>query len=725
MNDLTEHESSELTVRDVLYSVFRHKGKVLAAALFSLGLIALLAIAGGRSYRSEAKLLVRIGRESVTLDPTAATGQTVQMHQSRENEVHSEIEILRSVSLAEGVVERLGVDAILGQGGAARPSIGALIGDGLERVGELAGQVTGEAPEPVIDAATTPDTSVPPDSDEGAAVEVAEATGPEAVVEESSSADADLMEEDLVVERQSPFSTYPQPEMGRSDLTKAIILVQKNLSIDVPKNSNIIKVSYKARTPERARAILSALIDLYLGHHIAVHQTRGSFEFFTAEEARERAELEALQAKMLELGDKTGVSAPAEQRSLLLTRIGELERQIDTARAALKASEARLTSFRELLATRGQITAQNARQIQLDAAIEEANKASLEAEIGGLRSRWRTAKGELGQFNEVAMDHGELARRIGIQEEQHRRAKQHLEQARIEQALEIQKISNISVVQEPSLPLKRAGMNKALLAVGSILGLVFALALPLLIDYINRTFRRPEDIEESLSVPALTSIPRLRGRRLAPVREVGGELVPLSSTPHAAREVEPGWTAPEEILTPLVRVYEELLRSSDPLHPPRVIAVTAAHRGEGATSVAANLAALLADQSAERVLLVDTRSLTQTGVNGTSAYRLSTVAAEGKSASTYQAKSLVDLVAQLRRDFSFVLFDVPPTLDAPIPAELLRLVDGVVLVVAAEGCRRHVVQRARDLLVESDARLFGAVLNKRLYPIPGWIYDSL
>src|SRR5262245_10376702 len=42
------------------------------------------------SYRSQAKLFLRLGRENVTLDPTAALGQTpaVALPATRENEVN-------------------------------------------------------------------------------------------------------------------------------------------------------------------------------------------------------------------------------------------------------------------------------------------------------------------------------------------------------------------------------------------------------------------------------------------------------------------------------------------------------------------------------------------------------------------------------------------------------------------------------------------------------------
>ncbi len=100
-------------VRDILWIVFRHKGK--AFTFFVLTMVATVSIIlwYPRRYRSEAKLFVRLGRETVALDPTATTGQRVALMESRDNEINSVVEMLKSRGLAEKVVDQLGPQAIL------------------------------------------------------------------------------------------------------------------------------------------------------------------------------------------------------------------------------------------------------------------------------------------------------------------------------------------------------------------------------------------------------------------------------------------------------------------------------------------------------------------------------------------------------------------------------------------------------------------------------------
>jgi Mrp family chromosome partitioning ATPase len=57
--------------------------------------------------------------------------------------------------------------------------------------------------------------------------------------------------------------------------------------------------------------------------------------------------------------------------------------------------------------------------------------------------------------------------------------------------------------------------------------------------------------------------------------------------------------------------------------------------------------------------------------------------------------------------------------------EFFRKVDGVVLVIEAERVRTPVIERAVDTLQDCGANVLGAVLNKRRFPIPRFLYKRL
>ena len=88
-----------------------------AAALVFIATLALAVLAMiflPRSYESEAMIFVKLGRETVSLDPTATTGSTMPVLESRDNEINSIRDMLYSRGIMERVVDRLGPDVVLG-----------------------------------------------------------------------------------------------------------------------------------------------------------------------------------------------------------------------------------------------------------------------------------------------------------------------------------------------------------------------------------------------------------------------------------------------------------------------------------------------------------------------------------------------------------------------------------------------------------------------------------
>src|SRR5437762_3211769 len=66
-----------------------------------------------RKYRSEAKLLVRMGRETITIDPTSTTGQFVAPAEARDAELHAVEELLASRAMAEKIIDQFGPEVVL------------------------------------------------------------------------------------------------------------------------------------------------------------------------------------------------------------------------------------------------------------------------------------------------------------------------------------------------------------------------------------------------------------------------------------------------------------------------------------------------------------------------------------------------------------------------------------------------------------------------------------
>jgi|GEM_PF-2129905 len=75
--------------------------------------------------------------------------------------------------------------------------------------------------------------------------------------------------------------------------------------------------------------------------------------------------------------------------------------------------------------------------------------------------------------------------------------------------------------------------------------------------------------------------------------------------------------------------------------------------------------------------------------------------------------------------YEFVLLDIPPILHYAEGLALSNLCDGIVFVVSAGRGRMEVVKEAKRLMERARVPILGAVLNRREYFIPDWIYKRL
>ena len=82
-------------------------------------------------------------------------------------------------------------------------------------------------------------------------------------------------------------------------------------------------------------------------------------------------------------------------------------------------------------------------------------------------------------------------------------------------------------------------------------------------------------------------------------------------------------------------------------------------------------------------------------------------------------------LSELRAEFDYVLLDVAALSEANDAVLLGCGADGVVLVIKANASRRESARKATQDLQTAKARVLGAVLNQRTFPIPQSIYNKL
>lgn len=80
---------------------------------------------------------------------------------------------------------------------------------------------------------------------------------------------------------------------------------------------------------------------------------------------------------------------------------------------------------------------------------------------------------------------------------------------------------------------------------------------------------------------------------------------------------------------------------------------------------------------------------------------------------------------ELRKEFDYILVDVPPLNQYTEAMSLAQIADGLVLIVEANSTRKESALKAIETLRSAHVEVLGAVLNKRTFPIPEFVYRRL
>ncbi|HEY5381566.1 MAG TPA: polysaccharide biosynthesis tyrosine autokinase [Acidobacteriaceae bacterium] len=302
---------------------------------------------------------------------------------------------------------------------------------------------------------------------------------------------------------------------------------------------------------------------------------------------------------------------------------------------------------------------------------------------------------------------------------------QRLQTARIEAGLESTEIDIVDRAVPPVLPSLRP--RSSMMLVDTLVMLALGLVVAFLLENLDTGIRTVAQIESISGLPSLALIPRIRrgaaegGAQTAVQRSLG--VIGNSMSQFAES----------------FRALRTSLLLSVAGREPKVILLTSATASEGKTTVAMNLACVLAQRDV-RVLLVDADLRRPTvhhrfSINGkiglSSVLTGSTTLEEAVQHVAEVPKldilvsgpvppfptemlgsdAMHQLLEHCRGIYTHIVLDSPPLLSITDSVVLSREADAVVLVVRQGKSNKHAVRRARDLLLRSGTKITGTVLN--------------
>jgi polysaccharide biosynthesis transport protein len=575
-----------------------------------------------------------------------------------------------------------------------------------------------------------------------------------------------------------------------SPVDRAVRYYQQKLEIKPITLSNSIEVTLRGEDPEQITKIVNTLLETYIDYHIEVYKAKGAQEFYARQADRFLASLQKAEKdlknfkKQWDIIDLTAqnennvkilqilrenlalVQAQIKERQ---TKVGEQARNLaQTGEIGAATKEFQTGILEELVRALGPLLAERERlslhyqkssgkyqaaDLQVKELLDKYRKQTgdilrgSQLDVEGLRSYARGILRDIDRIQDTSVSLSQrqveldrLTRDVKQLEKIYLLYLDKTEEARIEAQQDADRVSNVTVTdwaQVPSIPIFP---RKILMGVLSVfVGLIVGLAGASISYYVDHTVKIPEDLARLSQMPVLGS--------LELVEDMDGGAPGLGP---------PLWMKNPKDHPSLVGSFRTLKYNLELLKQSRgvkIVSVTGSDPQVGVTTVAANLAAIMAwDFGDQRILLVDAnldcphlqKTFKKALEPGLLDYLVDRLALESIVQSSFLAN--LDLITvgekakrvtspfdlqrfsqfldEVRAIYDFVVMDTAPILRSSDSLIISGKVDGVVAVAGANQTRYEVMLEAKHQ-IEQNGRLAGGVLNKRRFVIPKMLYRFL
>jgi uncharacterized protein involved in exopolysaccharide biosynthesis len=499
-------QTKTVSLRDLAHVIFKHRYQIVLFFLATIITVSVGTFMTTATYEARSKLLLKMGRENIYV-PTAVSSvnQTPVVSTDREQQINSEIEILTSQALIVKVAVALGPAKIYG----------------------------------------------------------------------------DLDEENRAPEGILTKLRFSNKKRLFSPLEEAVLRLQKALTVEAVKKSNVIEIKFKHNDPQMAAVILNKLVEVFMGHHLEVYKSHQSHKFFQEQSDALESKLKDSEAYLESFNKEHQVSSLGEQRSLLLNQEGALRVEFNRTLSQIVETENRIAQMQQQLAVSPKtvpieeqiehnpevVSSLQARLMELELKEKElqakytdqsrlvqnvkedikivrsklgeqetkqygrsrsglnptyqrlqeevyrnnADLKALRAKETAQRSQIAEYGGRIERLNRVELDLNRLLRQVDIDKQNYKLYLTRLEESRISEAMDAEKITNVVEIEPATRPLAPVSPKVMMnLFLGVFLAAFGGLGLAFLMEYLDDRIEKPEDAEKVLNLPVLASIPELR-----------------------------------------------------------------------------------------------------------------------------------------------------------------------------------------------------------------------
>lgn len=487
------------TTRDFLAIGFRQRRLIITTFLSVSAAVILIALILPKQYESQMKILVRHERAESVVTVERESPQQFRTEVSEE-ELESEAELLKSKDLLSKVVVACDLQQEVGN------SLWISISSNFLRATDTAGAVTDErisraalALEKNLDVRPIKLTNL---------ISVSyKAADPHQAARVLNTISSLYLEKHLAMHRAPGVFDFfhQQAEEYRNALVKSEARLadfgqrEGVVSPTLTREITIHKLGeFEAASQETQAAILETKERIQtLERQLGSLSPRHTTQVRTSDNPQL---MERLKSALLELELK---------RSALLTRfeptyrpVQEVEQQIAQAREAIVAAEQ--------APLRDETTDRDPTYEALRAQLAKANTdlAALQARATATSAIVRSYRAKSERLDQQEVLQQDILRAAKANEDNYLLYLRKQEEARISDALDRQRISNVLVAEAPTVPFKSQGRSLLFAIFGTLFASLTSVVFGLVVDHWDPSFRTPQEVQDFLGSPVLAAFPK-------------------------------------------------------------------------------------------------------------------------------------------------------------------------------------------------------------------------
>lgn len=296
-------------------------------------------------------------------------------------------------------------------------------------------------------------------------------------------------------------------------------LIGGDLEIKPGGDSNMIEIFVKNEDPEIAARLTDRLMDMFVVRQAEIYDTAQT-SFLEKQVEGMKAKLEQSRQALTKFKEEAGISGIDEEMTQLLREKSELSalafQSVAEAKDALAVMEAKEAEMRATYKADSPVM----KRLQDSIVVAEKELKERQSDltqkngdqVSSLSEKIKDIDARIAWLEEKRGSYNELEQRVAMDEENYKYYQQRGEEARINNLLNRENITRISIVDRPVTPSRPIGPRKklillAFLMAGTMLGLGLALVLEILDDRVTT----PEQMAAYLGVPVLASFGKVRG----------------------------------------------------------------------------------------------------------------------------------------------------------------------------------------------------------------------